>query len=1033
MRLLSILLLSCFGLMLPAVDLVNDMGGPFGFGQTKLPPGADPVIPLIPPVYYSRQVDLTPIFPNGMSFYGQRYNSVYVNNNGNLTFGSPDATFTPVALASAAGLPMIAPLWAHVDTRTGSQRPTAGGKSQGSNAVWYNVDVAKKTFTATWDDVGYFTRNVDKLNAFQVRIIAIGDQGEMDIEFRYEAVNWSTGDASGGVGGTGGIAARAGITAADGNPNHVIELANSGSARVLNLDIDSNQTPVVPGLYIFKLRNPNVTISADGGVASNGKVVVPAGATQIVLRFAFDQPVQGFTASDVVLSGMTATKGSMTGTGANYSMPITISGNGGLRVDVPRDVAQGTTGLLGLNNAAGVDLVVDGTSPTAQPPVGPIYCNGPTLVTGSGSDDTGIAKVLWEVVSAPLGGTLSFQPNSTSTTTVIPTLDGEYTLRLTVTDLVGNTGFATTTLIRDSSPPVVNAGGPSTVAWAPSTAYSSGVYATNGGRVYKCITSGTSAAAGGPAGTSTAPIADGTAAWVYFADVWTKSTPVTVDRMVLNDGNYYRCTTAGTTASTGNGPTGIGSAPIIDGSAVWIFVKLSIDLSSSGTTATVTLNGVASTDIAPIRSYTWTQVSGLSAAFSSTNTPSTTVSLPTEGSYIFRLTVIDAAGNQATDDTTVNFDGLSTVSAGPDVVTNQVSVSLAGSYQEAFGTPAVAWSVISKNPIDALAPTFTPSNAVTTLMSVASLPSNVVWQYTVQMRVTDSGGHTTTDTAVVTFDSTAPAPASGITGISEGQLINRRTLSLAGIAEAGATVQVRNGAGGKVGEIVANDAGQWAITTTAFIDGAQRVNILVVDPAGNASPLVTINFVVDATPPKVTMTTTAAILPVASFTVTATFSEPIGVLSVPQAAAALKVTNGTSTLTPTNIVTSATSWTFTVTPVTEGSVACVLLEKTVTDAAGNQNDVSDPFTVLAMSATSTSAFTLSGAALSGSTGGATSMIVNGVNQNTSGSLNWNSGIISLVPPGPANGPQTTIIPIQVQGASPSSVTVTIESTPITGG
>ncbi len=1030
MRLLSILLLSCFGLMLPAVDLINDMGGPFGFGQTKLPPGADPVVPLIPPVYYSRQVDLTPIFPNGMSFYGQRYNSLYVNNNGNLTFGSPDATITPVALASAAGLPMIAPLWAHVDTRTGSQRPTPGGNSKGSNSVWYNVDVAKKTFTATWDDVGYFVRNVDKLNAFQVRIIAIGDQGEMDIEFRYEAVNWSTGDASNGTGGTGGIAARAGITAADGSPNHVIELAGSGSARVLNLDIDSNRAPVVPGLFLFELRNPNVTISADGAVSSNGKIVVPAGVPQIVLRFVFDQPVQGFTAQDVVLSGMSATKGAMTGTGANYTMPITISGNGGLRIDVPRDVATGTTGLLGQNNAAGADLVVDGTSPTAQPPVGPIYCNGPTIITGSGSDDTGIAKWLWEVVSSPLGGAISFQPNSTSTTTAIPTVDGEYSLRLTVTDLVGNIGLATTSLIRDSTPPVVNAGGPSTVTWTASTAFASGTYAINGNKVYKCVTSGTSAAVGGPAGTSVAPITDGTAAWVYYASVWAKSTPVSVGNVVLNDINYYSCTTAGLTAATGAGPTGIGTTPIIDGSAVWTFVKQSIDLSNSSTTvtATTTLNGVATTDIAPIRSYNWTQVSGVTASFNSTNTPSTTVSLPSEGTYVFRLTVIDAAGNQATDDTTVNFDGLSTISAGPDVVTNQTSVTMTGSYQEAFGTPAVAWSVI--NPIDALAPSFTHNNAATTLMSVASLPANVVWQYTVQMRVTDSGGHTSTDTAVVTFDSTAPAAATGITGISEGQLVNRRTLSLAGNAEVGATVQVRNGAGGKVGEIVVDSAGHWAVTTTAFNDGAQTINVLVLDPAGNASPLATINFVVDATAPKVTMTSTAAILPVASFTVTATFSESIGILTIPQAMAALKVTNGT--LTPTNFVTSAMSWTFTVTPVAEGSVSTVLLEKTVTDAAGNQNEVSDPFTVLALSTASTSAFSLTGAALSGSTGGATSMSINGVNFNTSASLNWNSGIISLLPTLPDGSP-SRIIPIQAQGASPSSVTVTIESTRITGG
>lgn len=54
-----------------------------------------------------------------------------------------------------------------------------------------------------------------------------------------------------------------------------------------------------------------------------------------------------------------------------------------------------------------------------------------------------------------------------------------------------------------------------TSGWEVSTAYTADTYVTNGGGVFKCTTSGTSASSGsGPSGTSTS-ITDGTAVWSY--------------------------------------------------------------------------------------------------------------------------------------------------------------------------------------------------------------------------------------------------------------------------------------------------------------------------------------------------------------------------------------------------------------------------------------------------------------------------------------------------------------------------------------
>ncbi len=85
---------------------------------------------------------------------------------------------------------------------------------------------------------------------------------------------------------------------------------------------------------------------------------------------------------------------------------------------------------------------------------------------------------------------------------------------LTVIPVGSRSGSATSTTLWDTTAAATLA---AATAWAVLTAYVLRDVRTNAGKVYRCITAGTSAAAGGPT-TTAASITDGTVAWAYVGD-----------------------------------------------------------------------------------------------------------------------------------------------------------------------------------------------------------------------------------------------------------------------------------------------------------------------------------------------------------------------------------------------------------------------------------------------------------------------------------------------------------------------------------
>lgn len=265
----------------------------------------------------------------GINLFGNLYDKVFVNNNGNLTFDHSLSVFTP---ASLTGSPrdLIAPFFADVDTRT-------------SNPVlyWRGLLDNKAAFVATWPGVGYFNQHADKLNAFQVVLVNQGNQN-FDIEFNYNQIQWESGDQSGGTNGLGGHSAYVGFAA----DNQSYDMPGSGTPGSF---LDSNprtglihrsrHSPIL-GRYVFHIHNGQVDqlpainpvqVLVDGraptahtGTVVNGRVLLGQGQAVTI-------------GTDNVLAGLVSLAGP-------YFEPVVVSvnyGDGTPRRLLPRQ-ANGT-------------------------------------------------------------------------------------------------------------------------------------------------------------------------------------------------------------------------------------------------------------------------------------------------------------------------------------------------------------------------------------------------------------------------------------------------------------------------------------------------------------------------------------------------------------------------------------------------------------------------------------------------------------------------------------------------------------------
>jgi nidogen-like len=183
-----------------------------------------------------------------VNFFGRNYNTLFVNNNGNVTFQGPLQVYIPFGLTHT-DVPIIAAFFADVDTRAPRSRQVTYGTDRIDQHAAFGVD---------FFDVGYYNEHDDHLNTFQLILIERADTGpgNFDIEFNYAQIRWDLGDAGRG----GNVGPVVGFSNGTAETNAVFELQGSMSASaflddgILSL-VSHRLNSNIPGRYVFQARN----------------------------------------------------------------------------------------------------------------------------------------------------------------------------------------------------------------------------------------------------------------------------------------------------------------------------------------------------------------------------------------------------------------------------------------------------------------------------------------------------------------------------------------------------------------------------------------------------------------------------------------------------------------------------------------------------------------------------------------------------------------------------------------------------------
>lgn len=506
-------------------------------------------------------------------------------------------------------------------------------------------------------------------------------------------------------------------------------------------------------------------------------------------------------------SGIASTTWSMTsGPGS-----ITFSSPNSLITDISADT-QGTyiirltsTDLAGNTFFDEFTLYWDITGPVVE--AGSDQTTNHQITTNaSGSDSNGIATYQWSQLSGP--GAINFGTPESLNTTISADADGEYQLRLTVTDLAGNSSSDEFTLIWDTTGPVIEAG--TTILTSHSfTTMSEGNDNLSGIATIQWTQ------LNGPGS-------------ILFSDPSSLNPTISADL----DGTYTLQLTV--TDQSGN-------VSIDEFTLIWDTTTPTISAGTDVVTnQSVTQTGVGD-DSNGIATIIWSFVSGPgSVIFTNQNSLTTDISADTDGDYILRLTITDNAGNISNDDINFTWDTISPeVTNGPNITTNTITSSTASYIENGSGVTNILWSQIS-GPGTL---TFTSPTSTTT-----SISADTDGTYTVRTTIVDAAGNSSYSDLIFIWDNTSPIVSSGTDVITNSQII--KTGEAADLLTSIVSTIWTQVSG--PGTITFTDPTNILSSISADIDGLYIIRLSATDSAGNTS-FDEFSLIWDTTPAVITL------------------------------------------------------------------------------------------------------------------------------------------------------------------------------------
>ncbi|XP_077196888.1 alpha-tectorin-like [Paroedura picta] len=191
-------------------------------------------------------------------FFAHKFRSLYVNNNGVVSFDNPVSQYTPDPFPLTDGRAFVAPFWADVDNRiTGEVYYRQSQDQQLLQRVTTDIGVyfpretfvATWVFVATWDRVAFYGSLSSKVNTFQAVLTSDGHLSF--ILLHYQDIQWTSGKASGGdeFTGLGGTPAQAGFN--NGDAKNYFNIPGSWTPGIINVSSTSNV--MAPGRWVFQV------------------------------------------------------------------------------------------------------------------------------------------------------------------------------------------------------------------------------------------------------------------------------------------------------------------------------------------------------------------------------------------------------------------------------------------------------------------------------------------------------------------------------------------------------------------------------------------------------------------------------------------------------------------------------------------------------------------------------------------------------------------------------------------------------------